>query len=268
VEKTILKSGLKNDQQAVDLLAKLNILPTVGGVPYNETHRLLVDALGHNMRRAADDAHRLQYFARNRSFLERSLNHPFLGLYPVSYMYGKILPELIRFVAKEPFGIRTGVMAEGLTHVMQSIAIQRELDPEFDAMIEKTGKSNILWFLGFLMPAVPMDIGASLPSYMRDFAVQGLENQQRADEGLPPNPINFGSPIRKLADYTSLGRPATQTASALGEVGELLGINQPAGADYVPPVQAQAAPPTGAVGQLTPELGDAMAQLGALFTGQ
>jgi hypothetical protein len=258
---TVLKGGLKNDPKYADLLAKLDVLPTDAATPYNETHRLLVDTLAHQQRRAVDDAFRLHYFARNRSFLERSINHPFFGIYPASYMYGKILPELVRFIAKEPFGIRTGVGAEMFTHVMQSIATQRELDPEFDAMMEKLGHSQLLWLLGYLIPAVPWDIGASLPGYMRDFAQQGLENQRRADAGLPPKPLDFGRPIGKVAEYVSPLRPLEQAGRALGEVGEILNINQP-----VKPGTTQGQAPSAQPAEgLAPALNDAQAQLRALF---
>ena len=49
--------------------------------------------------RAADKA---QYFASQRTWLERSLNHPFLGIYPYSYMVQKAVPSLLRVMFLTP----------------------------------------------------------------------------------------------------------------------------------------------------------------------
>jgi len=59
--------------------------------------------------RAADKA---QYFASHRTWLERSLNHPFLGVYPYSYMVQKAVPSLLRYMFLTP--VRKGRIAPGL----------------------------------------------------------------------------------------------------------------------------------------------------------
>ena len=48
--------------------------------------------------RAEDEAHSTAYYRRGRTFFERSMNHPYLGFYPASYMWGKVLPEMTRFL--------------------------------------------------------------------------------------------------------------------------------------------------------------------------
>lgn len=201
-----------------DLLGRVAKIETRYATPFNKTHQLLVNGTIDAMRAKEQDAFRLTYFARNRSWLERSVNHPFFGIYPSSYMWGKIAPEVIRFVAKEPFGLKTGAMAMGLHNVQKSIAIQREYDPEFDALVEKLGHSQALWFLGYLLPATPWELGAAAPSFMRDVAQQGLDNQSRVDKGQEPKPIDLMSPVKKVGDYMSPFRPVFQTDRALEEV--------------------------------------------------
>ena len=172
------------------------------------------------MRLKVDDAFRLQYFSRTRSFAERSINHPFFGIYPASYMWGKIAPEMFRFMMKEPFGISTGAAAYSAARLQSSIALQREWDPEFDALIEKLGHNQAVWFMGYMLPAVPWDISTAAPNWMRDLARQAAENQARVDKGQAPKPIDLGRTIGKVSDYISPFRPITQIESALkGAVG-------------------------------------------------
>jgi hypothetical protein len=266
--KVVLGQGMRGDANAAELLAKLGVLPTDAAVPYNATHRMIVDQIAHRMRQSADDAFRLQYFAKERSWIERSINHPFFGLYPASYMYGKILPELVRFIAREPFGIQTGAMAESLYHLQMSLATQRELDGEFNKLFEGASKSETAWLFGYMIPSVPWDIGAALPAWARSFARQGLENQKRADAGLPPNPIDFDAPVRAVGAAINPLRPYEQLGRTVGEISGALGIGenpQPA----APP--AKTGLPTQAINPYAPlqaGLGDAAADLTQLFTGQ
>lgn len=229
-----ISGALGGDKAYGRLLERLKVLPTDAAVPYNETHRLLIDTIGHSMRKASEDAFRLQYFARERSWLERSINHPLFGIYPASYMYGKVLPELVRFIAKEPFGVRTGAVAYTFNDVQRSIAAQRELDGEFDAFMEDAGRSEVGWFLGYMIPALPWDIGSAFPAWMRDVARQGLDNQRRAELGLVQRPISLTRPVQKIGDITSLVRPFKQTMRPLEEVGDWLGMGQPTPAEAAP----------------------------------
>ncbi|HET7070158.1 MAG TPA: hypothetical protein VFI40_04995, partial [Nocardioides sp.] len=212
----LLSAGAPNPYS--DLLTRVAGIETKLAAPFNYTEQMLVNQVTHAMRLKEADAYRLQYFARERSWLERSINHPFFGIYPASYMWGKIAPEVIRFVAKEPFGVKTGALAYSLNDVEQAMAIQREYDPEFDQFIEKLGHSQTMYYLGYLLPAVPWDIGAAMPSWMRDVAAQGLANQERVARGQQPKPIDLSRPLHKVADYVSPFRSAFQVQQVADEV--------------------------------------------------
>jgi hypothetical protein len=212
----LLSAGKPNPYS--ELLTRVAQIETDLAAPFNYTEQMLVNQATEAMRLKEQDAFRLQYFARERSWLERSINHPFFGIYPASYMWGKIAPEMIRFVAKEPFGIRTGALAYSLADVQKAMAIQREYDPEFDEQIEKLGHSQALWFAGYLLPAVPWDIGAAVPSWLRDISAQGLANQARVAKGQEPKAIDLGRPLRKVADYVSPFRSVFQVERVLDEV--------------------------------------------------
>lgn len=212
----LLSAGRPNPYS--DLLTRVSGIQTDLAAPFNYTEQMLVNQAANAMRLKEQDAFMLQYFRRDRSWLERSINHPFFGIYPASYMWGKVAPEMIRFIAKEPFGVPTGAMAYSLADVQKAVAIQQEFDPEFDEMMEKIGSSQAVWFAGYLAPGVPWDLGAGLPSWMRDIADQGLENQERVARGQEPKPIDLGRPLRKVADYVSPFRPAFQVERVLDEV--------------------------------------------------
>ncbi len=264
--KSALQDGLLSAGKAnpySDLLTRVAGIETDLAAPFNYTEQMLVNQATHAMRLKEQDAFRLTYFSRDRSWLERSINHPFFGIYPASYMWGKIAPEMIRFIAKEPFGVQTGAVAYSLTDVQKAIAIQREFDPEFDEQIEKLGHSQVLWFLGYLLPAVPWDIGAATPSWMRDIAAQGLANQERVAHGDEPEAIDLGRPLRKVADYVSPFRSVFQTERVLDELfappePEPMGV-PPSGSAPIGPLQAT---------ELGPTLEGQMAELRAVLSQQ
>ena len=177
----VVANGLLKGEHGVfsGLLHDIAGLPTGSAVPYNFTEGAAVNLATQAMVRKWDDAFRLQYFAQERTFFERSLNHPMFGMYPASYMWGKILPELVRFIAAEPVGIKTGGLMYSLMDLQAAIAIRREYDPHFDAKIEKLGHSQAINFLGYLLPTLPWDVAASAPGWMRSIAEQGLANLDR-----------------------------------------------------------------------------------------
>ena len=41
------------------------------------------------VRSSWEEAHGTQYYKHDRSMVERSINHPYIGLYPASYMWGE-----------------------------------------------------------------------------------------------------------------------------------------------------------------------------------
>lgn len=158
-------------------------LPTGAATPYNFTEGAAVNLATQSMVRKWDDAFRLQYFSQERSVLERSLNHPMFGMYPASYMWGKIMPELVRFIATEPFGNKTGALLRTSMDVQESIAMQREWDTELDAHIEKLGHAQAMSFFGFMLPSFPWDISASAPAWARSVADEGRKLEETAASG-------------------------------------------------------------------------------------
>jgi len=229
---------------------------------------MVLDTMVDSMRLKEEDAFRLQYFSRDRSFLERSVNHPLFGIYPASYMWGKIMPELVKFVAKEPFGLQTGAMAKAFYDVRLSMATQRELDTTFDKLIEDLGHSPAVWMLGYAMPALPWDISAAAPVWSRQLAKQARTNQDRAARGLDPLPIDLGAAIAKQAELISPIRQLNLMRPAVGELGDILNPSPETPKGLVPVVTGAANIGHTAGTALGPLLADDMARLRALLANQ
>lgn len=178
----VVYNGLLRGEHSVygGLLHDIAGIPTKAAVPYNYTEGAAVNLATQAMVRKWDDAFRLQYFSQERSFAERSLNHPMFGMYPASYMWGKIMPEMVRFLAFEPFGQKTGGLLYSAMDVQAAIALRREYDPYFDAKIEELGHSQALSFGGYMLPTLPWDISASAPAWMRSVAQHGTSNAGKA----------------------------------------------------------------------------------------
>lgn len=261
-EDAIAKGLWLGEGHYADLLGEVFKLPREGAAPFNMNHQLLVNRVAQSLREGHEDAFRLLYFKQSRGLLERSANHPFLAIYPASYMWGKVLPEMIRFITREPFGLHTGAAAYALNDASLSLAAQREWDPEFDTMLDKVGRSEALWWLGYLLPAVPWDVGAAWPSWMRNIARQAMENQQRVDRGLKPKPIDLNKAIGTIADYTSLVRGYKQIGEGAGAFADLLKEQEP----ETEPVSKIIKPtPAAAVGEAVTS---AQQQLSQLFNGK
>lgn len=133
---------------------------------------------------AADEGERARraiYFDPNRPFWERSLNHPLLALYPLSYMVGKVIPEFVRLMVKTPFPGRLGgdrlfAGVEALRYLSESVIAAEKYDPEFRTWIEDNPEAWLL--LQWLVPYTPDNIGFGFSSTMRKYVITpGLEGE-------------------------------------------------------------------------------------------
>lgn len=113
---------------------------------------------------AAKAMDRVNYFNRDRGWLERSINHQFLGLYPFSYMMGKVLPELARFMFYKPFG----AIAPGAGYVaynkIKDYLERNPMGQEYEDMMEQP---EYLFLLAQLIPGHPDDLTVVLPAWFR-----------------------------------------------------------------------------------------------------
>ncbi len=124
------------------------------------------NAFRESARRRSEIAFKTHYFSANRSFLERSINHPYLGLYPASYMYGKVLPEFARFLVLRPFGKNAPLAGmAALQKVQETYVAELTADPEFGEWVKEN--KDAIYLANMLLPGIPSDITARTPSWMR-----------------------------------------------------------------------------------------------------
>ena len=144
-------------------------IPMDGASPADMTQAMLLNNLLDGFKGAETDAFRLAMINPNRNVLERSLNHPMFGIYPSSFMWGKVLPETFKFIAYNPFGVKTMSMLETYYKVQQAVALQSQYDPQMKDVWDRTGRNGVMTLLSYLTPSMPWDdMKGNLPPWARD----------------------------------------------------------------------------------------------------
>lgn len=218
-------------------LQQFGKMPTGDAAAYQLEQGLAQSAVMAAMTEKFKDAYRLQYYAQTRTMAERTINHPIFGIYPASYMWGKLAPEMFRFITDTPFGLNTGAVAYGMYDMQKALGVQSYLDPQWAKEQAKWGQSQAAWFAGYLLPTVPWDISAAVPGYARDLVKQGEANEQRISTGGFSKPTDWHPPFQKLSDYTSPLRPVMQVERVVKSV-------MPNKPDYSQAVQGTELQPT------------------------
>jgi hypothetical protein len=114
-------------------------------------------------------AAREQLYNPYKGALERTVNHPFLGPYPTSYMYGKILPAFVNALFKyAPFTSEYApfVGYRRFDLIADHVAAALETNPELQEYVNS--RPPLIMFLNGLLPGWPTDIGVSLPYWLRE----------------------------------------------------------------------------------------------------
>jgi hypothetical protein len=129
-------------------------------------------------------------------------------------MWGKVLPEMVRFLAAEPFGIEApfgGLLAA--QNVWNSIEMQKDSDTDFREFMSEDEKR--LRVLGMLLPATPWDIPVNTQLWSRRLSEWGLESQDRVERGEEPKGFDLIKTAKEVGEY-AIGPTAT-----LGTVSDL-----------------------------------------------
>jgi hypothetical protein len=174
------------------------------GTHYDLQEEAAYEAAHIALSRAEEDAFTLHYYKRGRSFVERSLNHPYFGLYPASYMWGKVLPELLRFLVKTPFGIEAPLGGLALSNnIYRQVMVQQQYDPEFrQQMIDRT---DMFHLLALMTPALPWEIPVNAPLWARRVAEADATHQAELASGDASSPMmdpeQFGKLTQEMLGY-------------------------------------------------------------------
>jgi hypothetical protein len=224
--KTVLKVGKGVPKGVSDEMASLydDLLkaPVEQAVPYDLEQETMLTAAVESLRRVEDEAYQTQYFKRSRSWTERSANHPYLGYYPASYYWGKILPEMVRFLTLTPFGIKAPMAGwVAANKVWESIVTQKETDPEMRKFMADNEKAFRSW--GMFIPATPFDIPVNAALPYRRLAQADVENRARIEAGKEPLDINTGKILKDTFMY------AFGPAQSIQTLGQMFGYIQGTG---------------------------------------
>jgi hypothetical protein len=158
------------------------------------------------VRAAEEQAHSTHYYRRGRTWTERTINHPYLGLYPASYMWGKVLPEMARFLLKKPFGLDAPLGGLALaTNVYNSVALQATSDTDLHDFMDSN--PALVRVLSLLTPGMPWDIPVNMPLWARKAEEVQLENERRAGTSTAQRSYDpFGMLQQMIVNAGGLGR--------------------------------------------------------------
>jgi len=172
---------------------------------------------------AEEGAHTRHYYKRGRSWTERSVNHPYLGMYPASYMWGKVLPAMVRFLVAKPFGVDAPFAGVQMAkHAAFYAQLMIQTNPELQDFIEQHPESVRMFAM--LLPGTPWDIPVNVPAWARHAAEDANQNRLRVEQGLKPQPTDFGRIIEDTVAYAFGGPRAI--ASPFNLVSEWNGSKQ------------------------------------------
>ena len=196
------QAGLKFELDAIDKAGKLP----------SATEQTMWNAYKYALNKVSDRAYQTHFFNPTRGALERTLNHPYLGLYPLSYMWGKVVPEFARFLFLKPFGKNVPLVGYEAMHNVQGTILTQMNDPEF-AKWTQDHKAAI-YLLQLLLPATPTDIPVNAPAWSRHLAA--------SNQGGPKfNPGNEASTTIQHIGVMNL--PQTLSQGIGGPLAEMLG---------------------------------------------
>jgi hypothetical protein len=161
-------------------------------------------------------------------------------------MWGKVLPELVEFLAFRPFGFQTPLLSLNVINdIYQSVMLQQEHDPELRAWMEDN--EPYLRSLAMLVPALPWELPVNTPLWFRR-AVEAIgENNYRAVTGRETKDFGglmdtyFKRTLPEVAGYAfgpAIGIRSTYEtgAAAVGLVSQATGAGFNA---IVPPAQQE-----------------------------
>jgi hypothetical protein len=145
--------------------------------------------------KALEQANKTTYYASQRSFFERTINHPLLGFYPYSYMFKKILPEFIQLLFKGGFGVKApGAGYSAYMNVRDYVEAQIEEDPSFRRALE--AKAELMYMTTMLFPGVPWDLSV-VPSPM----ARNIYKRIMTDKDITLQNILVDDTISKFSDF-------------------------------------------------------------------
>jgi hypothetical protein len=202
-------------------------LRNAGGLAEKDISEIAGTAYGvfqDSMIRGTRIADKYQYFSQYRTWFERSINHPFLGIYPYSYMTQKAIPMMLTILFKPRIAGQVRPLL-GLTTYLRFKDYLAMETASNEGFMNDLVKNRALWyFVNMSLPATPENMGFSMPSFIRKgFLTPAASNQ----------PIDFQQ-LSKMPTYVG---DTLIRGTVLGQGGALLSAAGSLGSDIQGSIQ-------------------------------
>ena len=191
---------------------------------------MLYQAAKWSYQKAYEAMLRVNYFNPNRSLFERGINHQFLGLYPYSYMMGKVLPELTRFLFWRPFGAIAPGAGYAAYNKLSEYLSYDGLPEGWESTAERP---NYQFLMVQLVPGIPEDMTVVTPGWLRrsisTISRQGYDQFGLGDLATEPIKAFTGSGLPGFLQQAS----GSLAELAGGTADFLTGVKPVTGLEYI-----------------------------------
>jgi len=175
-----------------------------------------VEAYKYAYFKASKVGQRSIYYSDEVPYWVRSLNHPFLAIYPLSYMVTKIIPEFAQALfTRVPFvgAERIGVGYNAYENISEQLIMELEYGDGFLLKFFEENP-NFSYFINMLFPGIPSQLGFSVPANIRSNIIKpGLKGEGADVPGL----------MRGIGDQIFRGSVLGQGVSAIEGISEIFG---------------------------------------------
>jgi len=209
--------GIKADATVVPVFQRvLDSWSDVPGGFSSLDERRIWESARIGLLRAEEEAHSTAYYRRSPNWMGRTINHPYLGMYPANYMWGKVLPELTRFMLRRPFGLKAPMGGMLMyNHVHRALSEELATNPDLSGFIED--HPDTVRFLTMMLPGNPVEMPVNLPVVARRAMEHDAENRVRRMQGVKEEPFELAASVGDMISY-SVG-----FANLPERVGDMLG---------------------------------------------
>jgi len=132
-------------------------------------------------------------------------------------MWGKVLPEMARFLVHRPFGLKAPLGGLALaTNVYNSVQMQLQTDGGELADFVKAHPETVR-MLGLMTPGIPWDIPMNMPLFARRLQEVAQENTQLRAEGKPTKPFDAAGTVADSVLYSVMYGKNIQDLGAIAK---------------------------------------------------
>jgi hypothetical protein len=237
-------------------------IPTEAAAPFNRAEAMMTGILRDKFEALANDEFMLSEMSTRRTVLGRSLNHPVLGLYAPSYIWGKVLPRTIRYLGRNRYGLTMDAV-----RLQRQLALQREYDPDLNDTVDDIGASESAFLLDYLTPSLPTSDFAVRVAGPARAALEGFVDLAKGELNLPKAVDAVSQAVgAQISPFRMTGTVVDAAGEVVDTLKDVLFPEAPAPepTHTLLPTPSPSASPTS---ELEPALTDVYAELQAILLG-